>query len=73
MEAAFGQERELFRTGVGVFTAGLPMANDAGMEALNAPRGLAAARRAVQESGYRGERVVLMAPSDQANLQAMPR
>jgi peptide/nickel transport system substrate-binding protein len=70
MEAAFGQERELFRTGVGVFTAGLPMANDAGMEALNAPRDLAAARRAVQESGYRGERVVLMAPSDQANLQA---
>ena len=70
MEAAYGDETSLYRTGVGVFTPGLPMANDAGMEALTSPRDLARAKRLVAESGYKGERVVLMSPSDYADQQA---
>jgi len=70
MEAAYGQETDLFRTGVGVFTPGLPMANTAGLEALTGPRDLALARRLVAESGYKGEKVVLMSPSDYADQQA---
>ena len=64
MEAAYGEERDLYRTGVGIFTPGLGMANDAGMEALTGPRDPALAKRLVAESGYKGEKVVLMAPSD---------
>ncbi len=64
MEAAYGEERDLYRTGVGIFTPGLPMANTAGLEALTSPRDPALARKLVAESGYKGEKVVLMSPSD---------
>ena len=70
MEAAYGEETDLFRTGVGVFTPGLPMASAAGMEALTGPRSIETARRLVAESGYKGETVVLMSPSDYADQQA---
>ena len=70
MEAAFGADPTLYRTGVGVFTAGQPMASTAGLEALTGPRDMGLARRLVAESGYKGEPVVLMSPSDQASLQA---
>ena len=70
MEAAYGQETGLFRTGVGVFTPGLPMANTAGLEALTGPRDMALAKRLVAESGYKGEKVVLMSPSDYPDQQA---
>ncbi len=70
MEAAYGDEKELYRTGVGVFTPGLPMANSAGLEALTGKRDLERAKRLVAESGYKGERVVLMSPSDYADQQA---
>jgi len=66
--ALVGDQTELGRTGVGVFTQGSPYANTAGMEALTAPRSLERARRLVAESGYAGERIVLMSPSDQANI-----
>lgn len=66
--ALVGDQTELGRTGVGVFTQGSPYANTAGMEALTAPRSLERARRLVAESGYAGERIVLISPSDQANI-----
>jgi peptide/nickel transport system substrate-binding protein len=62
--AALGSEPELFRVPVGSFTPGLPMANDEALEVLAGPRDLARARRMVAESGYKNERVVLMAPTD---------
>ena len=46
------------------------MANDAGMEAFTAPRDIEKAKRLVAESGYKGEKIVLMAPSDQPSLVA---
>ena len=45
-----------------------PMANKAGMEAFTTPRDLARAKKLVAESGYKGEKIVLMAPSDQPSL-----
>lgn len=62
--AALGAEPELFRTPAGIFTPGMPMANDEALEILTGPRDLARARRMVAESGYANERVVLMAPTD---------
>jgi peptide/nickel transport system substrate-binding protein len=62
--AALGAEPELYRTPAGIFTPGMPMAVEDGMEALTAPRNLERARQMLRESGYANERVVLMAPTD---------
>lgn len=70
MQAAYGEETDLYRTGVGVFTPGLPMASTAGLEVLTGKRDLALAKKLVAESGYGGEKVILMSPSDYADQQA---
>ncbi|QDJ10098.1 Dipeptide-binding protein [Roseomonas mucosa] len=69
MTAALGEEKELFQVPCGVFTPGLPMANDAGMEVLAGPRDIERGRKLVAESGYKGERIVLMSPSDYPTTQ----
>ncbi len=47
---------------VGVFCPGTPLASDAGIPAK--PTDPAAARKAIEAAGYKGERVVLMTPTD---------
>ncbi len=47
---------------MGMFTPGTPFASDAGMAVLNGKRDLAAAKALIAESGYKGEKIVLMAP-----------
>ena len=66
-----GEQKEFGRYPDGFFTAGTPMASSAGMEALTGPRDIDKARQLVRESGYKGEKIVLMAPSDQASLVPM--
>ncbi len=71
LEAFFGDlTDELGRTGAGFFTANTPSANDAGMEALSGPRSIELSRKLIAESGYKGEEILLMSPSDQPNLFA---
>jgi peptide/nickel transport system substrate-binding protein len=65
MQALFGDQTEYYRIGVGPFLPSSPYASQVGMEALTGPRSLDAARRLVQESGYKGEPVVQMLPTDQ--------
>jgi peptide/nickel transport system substrate-binding protein len=69
--AVMGNESSTARTGVGVFTAGSPLANKVGLEVLTGPRDLARARELVKESGYANERAVLLSPSDYPSLQAV--
>ena len=64
MTAMNGDDRTRWRDNVGYFCPGMPMANDAGLEALTGPRSLEAARRNLAAAGYKGERVVLLAPGD---------
>jgi peptide/nickel transport system substrate-binding protein len=71
IDAVLGEATELGKTGAGFFTLGTPNASTAGMEKLMGKRDIAAAKRAVEASGYKGERVVLMSPSDLASLQAI--
>ncbi len=71
MLAANGDDRSLWRTGVGYFCPGTPMASDAGLEALTTPRNLDAAKRALAASGYKGERTVVMLPTDFPIYRAM--
>lgn len=68
--AAAGENPDYWRTGVGVFPPGTPLANEAGLEPLTGPRDLDKARRALEAAGYRGERTVVLVPTDLAVLKA---
>jgi peptide/nickel transport system substrate-binding protein len=70
MNAAMAGDKDLSRTGVGVFTPGSPLANAVGLETLTGPRDIERAKRLVAESGYKGEKVVFIAPTDYPILYA---
>lgn len=69
--AAAGEDRAFWKDQVGVFAAGTPLANDAGMDALTAPRDQARSRRELLAAGYKGERVVILAPGDYPTLNVL--
>jgi len=71
MEAVSGPDRALWADGVGFFCPGTPLANTAGMEALTGPRNLDRSRRAVADSGYMGEKVALLVPTDIPSTNAL--
>jgi peptide/nickel transport system substrate-binding protein len=71
VDAVLGDVAEFGKVGAGFFTLGTPNATTAGMEKLMGPRNIAAAKKAVAESGYKGEKIILMSPSDLASLQAI--
>ncbi len=71
MEAAVGEDRSLWKDGVGVFSPGTPLASDAGIQVLSGKRDLARVKAALQEAGYRGERVVLLNASDYPQTSAL--
>lgn len=71
IDAVLGEVSELGKVGAGFFTLGTPNASLAGMEKIMGPRNIAAAKKAVAESGYKGEKIILMSPSDLASLQAI--
>jgi len=70
VQAAAGDEPGASRTGVGMFCPDTPMASEVGMAVLNSPRDMAAVRKAVVASGYKGEPVVLPIPNDFPILKA---
>lgn len=71
MQAVAGDDRRLWADGVGYFCPGTPLASGEGMAALTGPRDLARSRREVEASGYKGERVALMMPSDIPSVAAL--
>ena len=70
LDAVMGNEKSLTST-CGIFTPGTPLANDPGIETLTGPRDLAKAKRLVEESGYNGEKVVSLDPTDFAVINAI--
>jgi peptide/nickel transport system substrate-binding protein len=68
VNAIVGEQTSLGRVGVGIFPLASPYSSSAGMEALTGPRDLDKSKRLVEESGYKGEPIVLMVPSDQPTL-----
>jgi peptide/nickel transport system substrate-binding protein len=71
VSAVVGDQTQYGRVPVGFFTAGSPMANDAGLSALTGPRSLDEARRRITAAGYKGERLVMLAPTDIPAIMAM--
>lgn len=71
MEAVAGNERSLWRADVGVFPPGTAMASEAGLDHLKRKPDLPTLRRALQQAGYKGERVVMLAGTDVPRINAV--
>ena len=71
MQAVVGTDRDMWNEGIGVFCPGTPMASKVGLEPLMGARDLEGAKRDIVQAGYKGEKVVLMAPTDFPVLKAM--
>ncbi len=69
MQAAYGEETSLWKSGIGVFTPGSPAASDVGLSAMTGPRDWDGAKKLVAEH-YKGDRVVIISPTDYPWLQA---
>ncbi|MGI4793415.1 MAG: ABC transporter substrate-binding protein [Janthinobacterium lividum] len=68
---AFSSERSEWHDHVGLFTPGTPMATTAGLDRFAAAPDIAAAKKAIEAAGYKGERVVVMQPTDHPVNNAM--
>src|SRR6516162_6606203 len=64
MIAIAGTDHAFWQDGIGLFPAGTPFANDAGIEVLRGPRDYTAVRQALARAGYNGEKIVVLAPTD---------
>ena len=71
MSAVLGDLKGEYGRESGVFIGGSPYDNKADIEKATGKRDLAAAKKMVAESGYKGEPILLMSPSDQPQLTAM--
>lgn len=70
LRAVAGNEQDGWGTCEGVFTCDTPLANETGSEILKT-RSLDRARAALREAGYNNERVVLVAPGDYPQINAL--
>ena len=70
MEAVVGANAS-YDAHTGVFTSGLPMANDAGMEALSGTHDPADIKREIIQAGYKGEKVVYLSVNDVPRINAI--
>ncbi len=61
---AFSSDPSFWHVKLGAFCPDTPMATDAGMAELFGPTDVPRATRELAAAGYKGERVVLMAPTD---------
>ena len=71
MTAVAGDDRQLWRDHVGFFSPDTPLATTAGTDVLVGRRDFAAVRTALRDAGYRGERVVLLDPTDYPATHAL--
>jgi peptide/nickel transport system substrate-binding protein len=71
MTGMVGTDPAMWRDKVGYFCPGTPMASDAGMAALTGPRDLDAVKRALATAGYKGEKIVVLTPTDIASARAL--
>ena len=71
MTAAGSTDESLWRVRYGFFAPSSPMASGGGMDAFRNPTSVADTRRALQEAGYRGEKINLLAATDFPVINAM--
>jgi peptide/nickel transport system substrate-binding protein len=71
MTAVAGTDRAFWHDEIGLFGAGTPLANNAGIEVLQGPRDYAAVRQALARAGYNDEKTVVLAPTDVQEIRAL--
>jgi peptide/nickel transport system substrate-binding protein len=71
MTALAGTDRALWHDGIGLFAAGTPLANDAGIEVMRGARDYPAVRQTLARAGYNGEKIVILAPTDAQQIRAL--
>ena len=71
MTAVAGTDHAFWHDGIGLFGAGTPLANDAGIEVMRGPRDYAAVQQALARAGYNGERIVVIAPTDVQGIRTL--
>ncbi|RVT91744.1 ABC transporter substrate-binding protein [Rhodovarius crocodyli] len=68
---ALSSDPSMYKTPYGFFCPDTPMASDAGMQALTGPRDIEAAKRAIREAGYNGEKVTFLVGSNVYYVKSM--
>ena len=71
MQAVAGDDASIWNDKVGIFSPGMGMANDAGMEVLSGAHSLATLRQEVAASGYKGEKIVFLVATDVPRISAI--
>src|SRR5438132_355574 len=71
MTVVAGADSANWLDGIGLFSHDTPLANDAGIDVLRRPRDPAAAKKALAETGYGGEKIVVIAPTELAGIRAL--
>lgn len=71
MIAGAGTDPAMRHVPAGIFAPGTPLASTVGLQVFTGPRDYPAAKREIEAAGYRGEKVVLLAPTDFAVLKAL--
>jgi peptide/nickel transport system substrate-binding protein len=66
-----GTDPAFWHDGIGLFGTGTPLANDAGIEIMRGPRDYAGVQQALARAGYKGERIVVIAPTDAHGIRVL--
>ena len=70
MIAVAGTDPSMWHVPAGIFCPGTPMASDVGLDVFSGPRDYAAVKQEIIAAGYKGEKVVVLAPTDFPTLKA---
>ena len=73
MIAASGTDPSMWHVPSGIFCPGTPMASDAGLDVFTGPRDYAGAKKELEAAGYKGEKIVILAPTDLADAEGRGR
>jgi peptide/nickel transport system substrate-binding protein len=71
MEAVCGAEPSLYKTDVGLFVPGTPMASTAGIDVLKGPKNIDKLKQDLKAAGYDGRKIVVLAASNFPTIWAM--
>ena len=73
MIAVSGTDPAMRHVPTGIFCPGTPMASDVGLEVFTGPRDYDGAKKELEAAGYKGEKVVVLAPTDLAGPEGRGR
>lgn len=69
--ASSGEDPAMWHTPTGLYCPQSPFATDAGLEVFTSPRDYDAVKKEILAAGYKGEKTVVLAPTDFPLLKAM--